>query len=79
MIKYKPQGIYGPPAQESSGGDFSFTSSALVLACSPMFLKRTKRKIKHPLFTGYIVGLRYCGVFSFTPFKIDKIKIKTVQ
>ena len=38
MIKYKPQGIYGPPGQESSGGDFSFTSSALVLACSPMFL-----------------------------------------
>ena len=79
MIKYKPQGIYGPPAQESSGGDFSFTSSALVLACSPMFLKRTKRKIKQRPFTGHSVGLRYCWFSVSRHSKWIKIKIKTVQ
>ena len=57
VIKYKPEGIYWPPAQAGSGGGFLLAlrsrSCALAsLATSPMFSKRTKTKIKQRLCTG---------------------------
>ena len=52
-----PQGSYWPPFQVGSGGGkrkiLIFLSHAPP-ASSPMFLKRTKRKIKQLLFTGYL-------------------------
>ena len=55
VIKYRPQGIYWLPTQEGSGGGrrtfFSFLSrpprSFSRAHSHAMFLKKTKRKIKH--------------------------------
>ena len=49
----KPRGISWPPAQGDRGGR---RGNALVLAHSSMFSKRTKRKIKQRLCTGYHWG-----------------------
>ena len=61
VIKYKPQGSYWPPAQGGGGVErrkcyFSFSRARRC------FLKRTKRRIKQRLFTGY--GYRLIVVTS---------------
>ena len=77
VIKYNPQVIYWPPAQ---GGSlyFSFSRSALEsLVSSPMFLKRTKRKIKQRLFTGYVSARGVCLGWNKTHHSTQKTNLKT--
>ena len=62
-IKFKPEGIYWPPAQGGSGGGSS--RALALLASSPMFLKRTKTKIKQCLCTGYNPGQKGLGHCSY--------------
>ena len=76
MIKNKPRGIYWPPAQRGRGGgrrNFIFLSLARVLASptrTPMFSKRTKRKIKKRLCTGYLTfNLLFISYFIFASLK----------
>ena len=59
VIKFKPEGIYWPPAQGGSGGGSS--RALALLGSSPMFLKRTKRKMKQLLCTGYNPGQKGLG------------------
>ena len=47
VIKYKPREIYSPPAQRGRGGGRN------SLSRTPMFSKKTKRKIKQRLCTVY--------------------------
>ena len=47
VIKYKPRGIYWPPAQRGRGGGRN------SLSRTPMFSKKTKRKLKQRLCTVY--------------------------
>ena len=63
VIKFKPEGIYWPPAQGGSGGGSS--RALALLASSPMFLKRTKTKIKQCLCTGYNPGQKGLGHCSY--------------
>ena len=63
VIKFKPEGIYWPPAQGGSGGGGS--RALALLASSLMFLKRTKRKIKQRLCTGYNPGQKGLGHCSY--------------
>ena len=55
VITYKPQGIYWPPAQGGSVALRARFRALALLVSSPMFSKRTKRKIKQRLCTGYTV------------------------
>ena len=60
VIKNKPRGIHWPPAQ--GGIYFSFSRFARVLASlsrTPVFSKRTKRKIKQHLCTGQSFVINY--------------------